>query len=77
MNDASGKIIFGDLEVRRVWDTELEKLWFSIVDIVSVLTEQPDRISAGVYCRKLKERLLKEGNQTVTNCHGLKMVKCV
>lgn len=63
--------IFDGRQVRAVWDENEEKWFFSIVDTVSVLTESVDPSG---YWRKLKERLLKEGNQTVTNCHGLKMM---
>ncbi len=62
--------IFRDQPVRRVWDEKLEKWWFSVVDILAVLTESVDPTA---YWRKLKERLKEEGNETVTNCHGLKM----
>ena len=62
--------IFEDREVRSVWDSEAEKLYISIVDVVEVLTESPN---PQVYWRVLKKRLLAEGNETVTNCSGLKM----
>ena len=61
-------------EVRREWDEHNEKYWFSIVDVVGILTDQPDRKSAGNYWRKLKQRLSEEGNQSVTNCHALKLI---
>ncbi len=61
---------FEEKKVRTVWDSEQEKWYFSIVDIVAVIT---DSIDPQVYCRKLKQRLKQEGNETVTNCHGLKM----
>jgi len=64
-------ILFKQKEVRRHWDAEKELWYFSVVDIIEVLTES---INPQVYWRKLKERLNKEGNQTVTNCHGLKML---
>ena len=63
--------LFNQKQVRCHWDIEKEKWYFSIVDVVEVLTESVD---AGAYWRKLKERLKKEGNETVTNCHSLKMV---
>ncbi len=56
--------------VRTVWDNEQELWYFSIVDVIAVLT---DSIDPGAYWRKLKQRLKEEGNETVTNCHGLKM----
>ena len=62
--------LFEERKVRTVWDDEKEKWYFSIVDVVSVLT---DRVDATAYWRKLKQRLKEEGNETVTNCHGLKM----
>ncbi len=62
--------IFEEKKVRTVWDSEKEKWYFSIIDVVSVLTES---VNATTYWRKLKQRLKVEGNETVTNCHGLKM----
>lgn len=62
--------IFEDKKVRTLWDAEQEKWYFSIVDVVAVLTESVD---PNAYWRKLKQRLKEEGNETVTNCHGLKM----
>ena len=62
--------IFGDRKIRSVWDDEAEIWYFSIVDVVAVLTESKDPLA---YWRKLKQRLKAEGNETVTNCHGLKM----
>ncbi len=62
--------LFEDKKVRTIWDKESEKWYFSVVDVVAVLTESKD---ATAYWRKLKQRLKEEGNETVTNCHGLKM----
>ena len=62
--------VFGDRNIRSVWDDEAEKWYFAIVDVVAVLT---DSKSPSAYWRKLKQRLKAEGNETVTNCHGLKM----
>lgn len=62
--------LFEDKKVRTLWDSELEKWYFSIVDVIAVLTESQN---PQVYWRVLKKRLLSEGNQTVTNCNGLKM----
>ncbi len=62
--------IFEDNTIRTVWDVDNEKWYISIVDVVSVLTQSIDPTA---YWRKLKQRLRAEGNQTVTNCHGLKM----
>ena len=61
---------FGDKKVRPAWDPEQEKWYFSIVDVCGVLTESTD---PQAYWRKLKQRLKDEGNETVTNCHALKM----
>ena len=63
--------IFDDKQVRTHWDSEQEKWFIAIVDIIAVLTES---IDPNAYWRKLKQRLKIEGNETVTNCHGLKMV---
>ena len=65
--------LFEERKVRTIWDDEHEKWYFSIVDVVAVLTEQSDMLKARKYWNKLKQRLLEEGNQTVTNCHQLKM----
>ena len=62
--------LFQEKSVRTVWDDKEEMWYFSIVDVVAVLTDSVDATS---YWRKLKQRLKKEGNETVTNCHGLKM----
>ena len=62
--------LFESQEIRTAWDEDAEKWWFSIVDVVATLTESVD---AAAYWRKLKQRLKAEGNETVTNCHGLKM----
>ena len=62
--------LFEEKKVRTVWDDEQEKWYFSIVDVVSILT---DSVDGRKYWNKLKERLKNEGNQTVTNCHQLKM----
>ncbi len=61
---------FGERRVRSVWDDKAETWYFSVVDVVAVLTESTDPLA---YWRKLKQRLKTEGNQTVTNCHGLKL----
>ena len=62
--------LFEERKVRTVWDDEAETWYFAIVDVVAILTESAD---AAAYWRKLKQRLKAEGNETVTNCHGLKM----
>ena len=62
--------LFEDRKVRTAWDDETEKWYFSIVDVCEVLTDSKD---PQAYWRKLKQRLKEEGNETVTNCHALKM----
>ncbi len=62
--------LFEERKVRTVWDDQEEKWYFSIVDVCAVLTESKD---SQAYWRKLKQRLKAEGNETVTNCHALKM----
>ena len=62
--------LFEQKQVRTHWDKEQEKWYFSIVDVIAVLTDSPN---PQVYWRVLKKRLKDEGNETVTNCNGLKM----
>lgn len=62
--------IFGGDKIRAIWNDEQEKWYFSVVDVVAVLTESPN---PQTYWRVLKKRLKDEGNETVTNCNGLKM----
>jgi hypothetical protein len=69
------KLNTGDFEffndgIRKVWNSQEEEWYFSIIDVITTLT---DSVNATVYWRKLKQRLKAEGNETVTNCHGLKM----
>ncbi len=66
----SAIIQFEEKQVRRAWNKAEEKWYFAIVDVIAVLTGSVD---PGAYWRKLKERLKKDGNQTVTDCHALKM----
>lgn len=61
---------FEDRQIRTAWDEQSEEWYFSIVDVVSVLTDSAD---PSAYWRKLKQRLREEGNETVTSCHALKM----
>jgi hypothetical protein len=63
--------LFEEKQVRSHWDEENEKWYISIVDVIAVLTESVD---PNAYWRKLKQRLKEEGNETVTNCHALKML---
>jgi hypothetical protein len=66
--------IFEEYKIRRVYDEKTETWFFSVVDIIQALIQQPDYQTARKYWNKLKERLKKEGSETVTNCHQLKMV---
>lgn len=65
--------LFEDRKIRTVWDDKEEKWYFSIVDVVGVLTDQPDVEHARNYLKVLKHRLKKEGNESVTNCNQLKL----
>jgi hypothetical protein len=65
--------IFEGHRIRRLYDEKTETWFFSVVDIIQVLTQQPDYQTARKYWNKLKERLGKEGSQSVTNCHQLKL----
>ena len=65
--------IFEEHEIRRVYDESTETWLFSVIDIIQVLTQQPDYQIARKYWNKLKERLGKEGSESVTNCHRLKL----
>lgn len=60
-------------QIRRVYDAATETWWFSVVDIVQALTQQQDYQTARKYWNKLKEWLGKEGSESVTNCHRLKL----
>ena len=70
MNDNFAIQLFEGKKVRIVWDAEQGKYYFSVVDIVQVLTESAD---ARTYWKVLKNRLKKEGNESVTNCNQLKL----
>ena len=65
--------VFEEREIRRVYDEKTETWFFSVVDIVQVLTQQPDYQAARKYWNKLRERLRKEGSESVTSCHRLKL----
>jgi len=65
--------IFEDYQIRRVYDEATETWFFSVIDIIQVLTQQPDYQTARKYWNKLKERLIKEESESVTNCHRLKL----
>ena len=65
--------LFEQKKVRTIWDDKEEKWYFSIVDVCAVLTDSKDSLTARKYWNKLKQRLKEEGNETVTNCHQLKL----
>jgi BRO family, N-terminal domain/Sulfatase-modifying factor enzyme 1 len=65
--------VFEGHEIRRCYDEKTETWWFSVVDVIQVLTQQPDYKAAQNYWKVLKNRLKKEGSQLVTNCNQLKM----
>ena len=65
--------LFEEQQIRTIWDEVEEKWYFSIVDVVAVLTDSKDQLTARKYWNKLKQRLKGEGNETVTNCHQLKL----
>jgi DNA-damage-inducible protein D len=65
--------LFENFEIRRLYDEDNEIWYFSVIDIVQALIQQPDYQKARKYWNKLKERLKKEGNESVTNCHRLKL----
>lgn len=70
MKKENGIKIFEDKKVRTVWDAKQEKGYLSIIDVIAILTKS---VNPNAYWRKLKQRLKEEGNETVTNCHALKM----
>src|ERR1035437_371432 len=74
MTRKNGIKIFDEKLVRTVWDDEQEKWYFSVIDVVQALTDQPDFQRARNYWKVLKNRLIKEGNETVTNCNRLKLL---
>jgi len=64
---------FDGQSIRRVYDEATDTWWFSVVDVVQVLTQQADHQTARKYWNQLRRRLEKEGSQSVTNCHRLKL----
>jgi len=66
--------LFENRKIRSVWDENAEKWWFSVVDIVGILTDQTTQDGARNYWKVLKNRLIAEGNQSVTNCNQLKLL---
>ena len=73
MNSERSLVAFEKHKIRRHYDEKTETWFFSVVDIIAVLIQQPDYQTARKYWNKLKERLKKEGSQSVTNCHQLKL----
>jgi DNA-damage-inducible protein D len=74
MNKDQALAVFEDFRIRRVYDEVSETWLFSVVDIVAALIQQPDFQKARKYWNKLKERLKKEGSESVTDCHQLRLV---
>lgn len=66
--------LYEDQPIRTAWVEDEEEWYFSVVDVVRILTEQPDTDGARNYWKVLKKRLKDDGNQSVTNCNQLKMV---
>jgi DNA-damage-inducible protein D len=73
MSKENALAVFENFKIRRLYDEKAELWLFSVVDIISALIQQPDYQTARKYWNKLKERLKKEGSQSVTNCHQLKL----
>ncbi len=73
MEDNNSIQLFENQAIRTAWDEEREEWYFSVVDVVSVLTDSPDYNTGRKYWNKLKQRLTEEGSELVTHCHQLKM----
>ncbi len=73
MSSKSALAVFENFRIRRLYDEKAEIWYFSVVDIIAALIQQPDNLTARKYWNKLKERLKKEGSQSVTACHQLKL----
>ena len=73
MNSKQALAVFEDYKIRRVYDDKADLWYFSVVDIIAALIQQPDYQAARNYWKVLKNRLKKEGSQAVTNCNRLKM----
>ena len=71
--DEKSLSLFENYKIRRQYDESTETWYFSVVDILAALIQQPDYQTARKYWNKLKERLKKEGSESVTNCHQLKL----
>ncbi len=66
--------LFNEKQIRTHWDDEQEKWYFSIVDVIGVLTDQSSHQTARNYWKLMKNRLVNDGNETVTNCNRLKLL---
>ena len=77
VNDNSSIQLFEDQKIRTAWDAEKEEWYFSIVDVVAVLTEQKDSRSAAKYWSVLKVRLKNEGSELTTNCRQLEKAEAM
>ena len=73
MSKGNALAVFENFKIRRTYDELRETWYFPVVDIIAALLQQPDFHAARKYWNKLKERLKKEGSQSVTNCHQLKL----
>jgi DNA-damage-inducible protein D len=73
MSNERALAVFENFKIRRIYDEKAETWLFSVVDIIAALIQQPDYQTARKYWNKLKERLRKEGSESVTNCHPLKL----
>lgn len=73
MADRLPLAVFENYKIRRIYDEKAETWYFSVVDIIAALIQQPTHQTARKYWNKLKERLNKEGSQSVTKCHRLKL----
>jgi hypothetical protein len=73
MSKGNALAVFENFKIRRMYDEQREIWYFSVVDIIAALIQQPDYQTARKYWNKLKERLKKEGSQSVTDCHQLKL----
>ena len=74
MSKEQALAVFEDFKIRRVYDEKHETWYFSVIDIIAVLTDQKDYKKAKTYWTTLKNRLKSEGSEVVTNCDQLKMV---
>ena len=74
MTNEQALAVFEEYKIRRIYDEKAEMWYFSVVDVIAALIDQPDHQAARNYWKVLKNRLKKEGSQTVTNCNRLKMV---